>query len=76
MSQGDVWRKRSRRTEVDVALSDESGGQGLERGVVCVCWARMKCLLTKIGERYWSCVAGGVMNGWAKLMKVLGRTAG
>lgn len=36
----------------------------------------MKCLLTKIGERYWSCVDGGVLNGWAKLMKVLGRTAG
>ena len=37
VSQGDVWRKRSRRIEVDVALSDESGGQGLERGVaVCV----------------------------------------
>ena len=25
-SQGDVWGKRSRRTEVDVVMNDESGG--------------------------------------------------
>lgn len=66
-------------------IQEDRSGRGLERREWwarfrtrsgCVCWARMKCLLTKIGERYWSSVAGGVMNGWAKLMKVLGRTAG
>ena len=37
MSQGDVWRKRSRRTEVDVALSDESGEARFRtRSGVCV----------------------------------------
>jgi len=25
-SQGDVWRKESRRTEVDVVMNDDSGG--------------------------------------------------